>query len=141
MARRKAQLAEPLELTEAQRQAVDLLTLGQRAGDVAQAVGTTPEAIAEWRQTPLFMAAVNAQLQDTRESTRQRLRGLASVALDTVEQVLGDLTAPPQLRLQAALRVLDLVGAKDYAKAEIGSADPADVVKEQQRDRFMKDLF
>ena len=91
MARRKAPVPEPLELTEAQRRAVDLLTLGQRAGDVAQAVGTTPEAIAEWRQTPLFMAAVNAQLQDAREGTRQRLRGLASVALDTVEQVIGDL--------------------------------------------------
>ena len=141
MARRKAPVAEPLELTEAQRQAADLLALGQRAGDVAQAVGTTPEVIAEWRQTPLFMAAVNAQLQDARESTRQRLRGLASVALDTVEQVIGDPAAPAQLRLQAALKVLDLVGAKDYAKAEIGSADPADVAKEQQRDRFMKDLF
>ncbi len=63
------------------------------------------------------------------------------MALDTVEQVIGDPAAPPQLRLQAALKVLDLVGAKDYAKAEIGSTDPTDVAKEQQRDRFMKDLF
>ena len=141
MARHKAPPAESPGLTEAQRRAVDLLALGQRAGDVAQAVGTTLEEIAAWRQEPEFAAAMNVQLQDARESTRQRLRGLASVALDTVEQVLGDPGAPPQLRLQAALKVLDLVGAKDYAKAEIGSTDPDDVAKEQQRDRFMKDLF
>ncbi len=141
MARRNAPPAEPAGLTEAQRRAVDLLALGQRAGDVAQAVGTTVEEIAAWRQEPVFAAAMNVQLQDVRESTRQRLRALASMALDTVEQVLGDQGVPAQLRLQAALKVLDLVGAKEHAKAEIGSTDPADVAKEQQRDRFMKDLF
>ena len=132
---------EPPQLTEEQRLAVDLLAAGQRGGDVAKQVGVTLEIVTEWRQAPAFAAAVNVRLQDTRESTRQRLRAMAGMALDTVEQVLGDQDTPPQLRLQAALRVLALVGAGDQAKAEIGSSDPADVAKEQQRDRFMKDLF
>ncbi len=142
MPRQRATVAEePAQLTEAQRLAVDLLAAGQRGGDVAQQVGVTLEVVMVWREMPVFMAAVNARLQDTRESTRQRLRALASTALDTVEQVLGDQEAPAQLRLQAALKVLDLVGAKDYAKAAIGSADPEDVAKERERDRFMNGLF
>ena len=131
---------EPPQLTEAQRLAVDLLAAGQRGGDVAQQVGVTLEIVTEWRQMPAFAAAVNARLQDTRESTRQRLRAMAGMALDTVEQVLGDEDAPPQLRLQAALRVLALVGAGDQAKAEIGSADPSEVEEDQRRARALRDF-
>ncbi len=131
---------EPLQLTEARRRAVDLLAAGQRGGDVAQQVGVTLEIVTEWRQLPAFAAAVNARLQDTRESTRQRLRAMAGMALDTVEQVLQDQEAPPQIRLQAALRVLALVGAGEQAKAEIGSADPAEVEDDQRRARALRDF-
>ncbi len=131
---------EPAQLTEAQHLAVDLLAAGQRGGDVAQQVGVTLEIVTEWRQLPAFAAAVNARLQDTRESTRQRLRAMAGMALDTVEQVLQDQEAPPQLRLQAALKVLDLVGAKEHAKAEIGSADPSEVEEDQRRARALRDF-
>ena len=47
---------------------------------------------------------------------------------------------PRQLRLQAALKVLDLVGAKEHAKAEIGSADPSEVEEDQRRVRALRDF-
>ncbi len=69
-----------------------------------------------------------------------RGRGNHSVALDMAKQVLGDHDAPPQLCLQAALRVLALVGAGEQAKAEIGSADPGEVEDDQRRARALRDF-
>ncbi len=62
------------------------------------------------------------------------------MAFDMAKQVLGDQEVLPQLRLQAALRVLALVGAGEQAKAEIGSADPAEVEDDQRRARALRDF-
>ena len=120
------------QLTEAQEQAAELLARGRRVGDVAEAAGVTPATIAEWQQVPVFVAAVNAQLADARESTRQRLRALAGPALDVVEAALTEDTTPAAIRLQLAVKVLELIGAGELVKQEIGSSDPGDVEADQQ---------
>ena len=141
MPKHKAEPREVTHLTEAQHRAVELIAAGELTSNVAQQVGATVDEIAAWRQMPAFIAAVNEVLTDARESTRQRLRAMAAQALDTVADVMGNATAAPQLRLQAALKVLDLVGAGEQAKEAIGATDPDDVAQEQARDRLMRDLF
>ena len=64
----------------------------------------------------MFVAAVNARLADARESTRQRLRALAAPALDVVEAALTEDTTPAAIRLQLAVKVLELIGAGELAK-------------------------
>ena len=127
-----ARREEPVQLTQTQEQAAELLARGRRVGDVAEAAGVTPATITEWQQAPAFVAAVNAQLADARESTRQRLRSLAVSALDVVEVALTEDTTPAAIRLQLAVKVLELVGAGELVKQEIGSTDPGDVEADQQ---------
>ena len=127
-----ARREDPAQLTEAQEQAAALLAGGRRAGDVAQAVGIPAGELAQWQQAPAFVAAVNAQLADARESTRQRLRSLAVSALDVVEVALTEGTTPAAIRLQLAVKVLELIDAGELAKQEIGSSDPGDVEADQQ---------
>ncbi len=127
-----ARREELAQLTPAEEQAADLLARGWRVGDVAKAAGVTPAMIAEWQQAPVFVAAVNTRLIDARESTRQRLRALASPALDVVEAALMEDTTPAAIRLQLAVKVLELVGAGELVKQEIGSTDPGDVEADQQ---------
>ena len=136
-----ARREDPAQLTPTQEQAAALLARGRRVGDVAEAAGVTPATIAEWQQVPVFVAAVNGQLADARESTRQRLRALAAAALDVVEAALTEDTTPAKVRLQLAVEVLELVGAGELAKQEIGSGDPADVEADQQSAALTKSLM
>jgi hypothetical protein len=136
-----ARREEPAPLTPEQAQAAGLVALGRRSGEVVQAVGITPGELAQWRRMPAFVAAVNAQLADAQESTRQRLRGLAGDALDVVEAALTEAATPGEIRLKLAVKVLELVGAGDLAKREIGSADPVEVEADQRRAAFHKALM
>jgi|GEM_PF-6930226 len=125
-------------LTDAQMHAAMLMAQGRPAADVAQALAITPGELADWRTLPTFIAAVNAQIAETRESTRQRLRALASDALGVVEAALREDATPAKIRLDLALKVLGLVGAGALAQGPIGSTDPETIESEQRSDRMFR---
>ena len=92
MSRQTTAITLPARLTEPQQRAADLLVMGRCVDDVAQQVDVPVDELYQWRQMPLFVAAVNAKLYDARESAQQRLRALAGPALDFVKPVLAVLT-------------------------------------------------
>ena len=98
-------------LTDGQMRAAMLIAQGRPAADVAQALAITPGELADSRAMPAFIAAVNAEIAEARECTRQRLRALAGDALGVVEAALREETTPAKIRLDLALKVLGLVGA------------------------------
>jgi hypothetical protein len=104
-----------LPLTDPQKGAAALLAQGRPVADVAQTLDISPGDLADWRALPGFIAAVNAQIAETRESTRQRLRALA-------------------------LKVLALVGASDLAKADSGYTSPVDIAEDWRHDGAMREM-
>lgn len=96
-------------LSEAQRRAVVLIAEGATGRSVADTLGLSEYTISRWKQSADFEAAVNQLLQDARDGAVNRLRNMATTALDTIEQVLTDFEASPSDRLKAAGMVLDAV--------------------------------
>ena len=125
-------------LTDVQMQAATLIAQGRPAADVAQALAITPGDLGDWRTLPTFIAAVNAEIAEARECTRQRLRALAGDALGVVEAALREETTPAKIRLDLALKVLGLVGAGALAQGPIGSTDPETIEAEQRSDRMFR---
>jgi len=138
MARFPAKVTPPL--TDPQKRAAALLAQGRLVADVAQTLEIPPGEFADWRALPGFIAAVNAKIAETRESTRQRLRALAGDALGVVEAALREETTPAKIRLDLALKVLALVGASDLAKADSGYTSPADVAEDWRHDGAMREM-
>ena len=120
------------KLNTQQEKAVILVALGRPGREIAETCEVTPETVSRWRQMPPFIAAVNSILKDAQDEVRLRLRSLTGVALDTIESVLTSEEIPPNLRLQAALKVLELNQASDLVKRGIGSNDPDVIEIEQQ---------
>ncbi len=127
-------------LTDVQMHAATLIAQGRPAGDVAQALEITPGELADCRAMPAFIAAVNAEIAEARECTRQRLRALAGDALGIVEAALREETTPAKIRLDLALKVLGLVGAGALAQGPIGSTDPEAIEAEQRSDRMFREM-
>ena len=125
-------------LTDAQMRAATLIAQGRPVADVAQSLAIPPGEVAGWRALPGFIAAVNTEIAEARESTRQRLRALAGDALGVVEAALREDTTPAKIRLDLALKVLGLVGAGALAQASIGSTDPDTIESEQRSDRMFR---
>ena len=123
-------------LKENQLQAVTMTASGQRGCDIAESLAVSRETVSRWRQLPEFQAAVNTMLRDAQNATRDRLRGLAGKALDTVEEVLQDKAVPASERLKAAFKVLDLCGAESAAN-EPGLTDSEKIRKAEQQSRDM----
>jgi len=127
-------------LTDVQMHAAALIAQGRPVADVAQTLAIPPGELADWRALPAFIAAVNTEIADARESTRQRLRALAGDALGVVEAALREETTPAKIRLDLALKVLGLVGAGALAQGPIGSTDPEAVEAEQRSDRMFREM-
>lgn len=120
------------KLNTQQEKAIILVALGRPGREIAEACEVTPETVSRWRQMPLFIAAVNSILKDSQNEVRLRLRSLTGVALDMIESILTNEEIPPNLRLQAALKVLELNQISDLVNSGVGSNDPDVIEIEQQ---------
>ena len=63
---------------------------------------------------------------DAHEATKNRLRGVATQALDVVETLINDSQVPARDRLSTALKILEMVGA---CHEKIGPTDAEEVVQ------------
>jgi transposase-like protein len=117
-------------MNEKQQQAIMLFATGKTCKEVAEQLDVTPKTISTWRACPEFRAALNSQLQDIKEANSERLRSLGMTALNTIEKIMLDETAPPKDRLNAAVKVLEL------GKASTESIQSTDPAKLRVRDMF-----
>ncbi len=97
-------------LSVEQRNAIDLLVLGQSDADVAERVGVTRQTVCDWRNHHIaFQAALNRRRLEIWAGSADRLRGLVERAIDALAEGL-DAQADPKLRQAAAVQVLRAVG-------------------------------
>ena len=123
-----------MKLTPRHNKAIELLASGATVKGVAKELGIAPETVSRWRGDFDFQAALNALLEEARQSTKDRLRHLSSVALDAIEAVLLDEEAPHKDRVTAAFKILELTNT---STGNIGSTNAA-VLK---RDKEQSDLL
>lgn len=77
-------------LSVEQQNAIEFLIQGRSDRSVAEAIGVNRSTIWEWRKNPIFVAALNKQRNDMWKESRERLKTLASFALDTIERQLAN---------------------------------------------------
>ncbi len=122
-------------LNESQLLGAQLLAAGESGKVVAEKLNVAPETISRWRKQPEFEAYVNALLLDAHEATENRLRGgVATQALDVVESLLQDPEVPARVKLSAALKILEMVGA---CHEKIGPTDAEEVVQHHAAEEMM----
>jgi hypothetical protein len=132
-----AMIKESQGLSEAQQLAVQMVVTGKPGVAIAKALEITPETVSRWRQLPEFQAAVNALLLDARDSMRERMRGMCTLALDTVEASLQDPELSKKDKITAAFKVLELCSVKDVTSSKIGSPYAIDLQDKNSLDFLM----
>ena len=84
---------EKSQLTDAQLQAINLLTMGVSITDTANACGVTRETVSRWKNGNAdFIAAYNTARLALQEETAQSIRNLKKSAVNLLEAVLGEMT-------------------------------------------------
>ena len=119
-------------LSEAQRRAAILLSEGNTGRFVADSLGIHESTLSEWRNTPEIKAAINALLKDAETAAANRLRQLATDALDTVEGVMNSKTASDKDRLAAALAILDRVNVRPPTTGSTSAREIIEQVADEQ---------
>jgi len=124
-----------MKLTPQHHKAIELLASGTNVKSVAKELGIAPETVSRWRGDFDFQAALNTLLHESQSATRERLRHLSSVALDTVEEILTDCEAPHKDRLQAAFKVLELTKT---SAGHVGSSDASVLKREKEQNDLLE---
>lgn len=98
------------KLSDAQKMAVIGVSLGHRAGVVAQQIGISEGTLSRWRQTPEFQKALDEIFNEATKMVAKRMQEAASTALRAVEDILNDPNASTTDRLKAASIILRHIG-------------------------------
>ncbi len=127
------------ELSETQKQAAMLIASGKQQNEIAQILSVAPETISRWRQIPQFEAEINNILRSAADAVRERLRGLASDAVDVIESVLKDPAVPIRYRVDAAFKLLAMVQPQ-VSFSKIGYTDAQEIELSRQQEELFKAL-
>ncbi len=126
-----------MQLTPQHNKAIECLAMGKNVKSVADELGIAAETVSRWRADFDFQASLNAMLEEARQSTKDRLRHLSSVALETIEAVLLDEEAPHKDRVTAAFKILELTKT---SAGNIGSTN-ATVLQSQKEQNDLLESF
>jgi hypothetical protein len=124
------------ELSEQQITAIESLISGSTKLAAAKLVGVTPQTLSAWLRSPEFVAQLNSRRKDVHAANTERMRGMATKALDVVEQALE--SESEQLRLKAAGQVLKALKLADIAPP--AGAETAEQVEQEQRELALWDF-
>jgi len=124
-----------MKLSAQHLKAIEALAMGKNVKNVAKELGIAPETVSRWRGDFEFQASLNAMLEEARQSTKDRLRHLSNVALDTVEEILTDCEAPHKDRVTAAFKILELVST---STGNIGSTNAAVLKREKEQSDLLE---
>jgi len=98
-----------------QLQAVKLLALGTPANQVAERLEISVMTIYRWKRMPEFDARLNAIASSGLEEIAKTLNATALTAVETLQEVLCDMSQPAPTRMKAALGVLGVMGSVNTA--------------------------
>ena len=113
-------------LNPEQEKAIALILTGQTDQAIGEAVGVTRQTINGWRNhNPDFMAILNQQRATIWEGSIERLRGLASGAIDVLEDALED--EDPKEKRAAAVHLLKCCGLYGTSLQPSGKIDSKDI--------------
>ena len=125
----KADKTRQVELSLAQRNAIDLLIVGRTDREVAEAVGKSRQTVCAWRlYLPDFRAELNKRRREVWGASGDKLRSLLPRALAVIEQELDG----GESRVKVALEIVKLA---DIQMGSIGPHDSEDIVEEEARSR------
>ena len=117
-------------------QAIALILTGQTDKAIADAVGVTRQTVNGWRNhNPEFMAVLNQHRAVIWEAHTERLRGLASGAIDTLADALDD--DDPKEQRAAAVHILKACGLYGQSLQPFGAIDPEVIKSEQRRENLL----
>ena len=125
------------QLSPEQEQAIALILTGQTDQAIADAGGVTRQTVNGWRNhNAEFIAVLNQQRTTIWEAHVERLRGLASGAIDILQESLeghGDLHS----KRQTAVHILKACGLYGHSLQPLGSIDPEKIEKDQALDTLL----
>ncbi len=103
-------------LSAAQRNLAALVATGVSPTAAAAMLGMSERTARAWANLPAFAAEVDVIQADTVARAKRKLRSYCDQACETLGSVMGDATAAPSARVQAASKVLDAVLRLDEAE-------------------------
>ncbi|HQN30547.1 MAG TPA: phBC6A51 family helix-turn-helix protein [Methanothrix soehngenii] len=127
-------------LSVEQQNAIEFLIQGRSDRSVAEAIGVNRSTIWEWRKNPIFVAALNKQRNDMWKESRERLKTLASFALDTIERQLAN--DDGRIALDASKLILKsnrLLGETDLPLSRL--EDPRAIIFDQLKREAQDELL
>lgn len=138
MARKAQPAAEAVDLSEQQHACIEQLIGGKTKAAAAEAVGVAAFTVSRWHKEAAFVAALNARRRELHEANTERLRSLASKALDVYEAALeGD---DPAVQLRAAAQVLRAARLSDLPPVS-AEVEPDQVEHTWRRADLFKSLL
>jgi len=126
-----------MKLSAQHLKAIEALAMGENNKVVAEKLNLAPETVSRWLADFEFKARLNSLIEESHQATKDRLRHLSSVALETIEEIMSDSEAPPLVRVTASLKILELTKLKCGA---IGSDNPEVLKKREEEDSLMRDM-
>ena len=125
------------QLNPEQEQAIALILTGQTDQAIADAVGVTRQTVNGWRNhNANFIAVLNQRRAVIWESHTERLRGLASGAIDTLAVALDD--DDPKEQRAAAVHILKACGLYGQSLQPVGEKDPDNIRQMQALEAAMR---
>ena len=92
-----------------------MLALGTPTNQVAERLEISTMTIWRWRKNPAFETRLNAITTSGLEEIAKHLNSAALTAVETVDEILCDLTQPTPIRLKAALGLLNTMASVNNA--------------------------
>jgi AcrR family transcriptional regulator len=110
-----------------QAEVIAALMHGATVTDAAERANVDRTTFYLWlRSDSKFQAELDRARQEQTDAMRARLRGLAAMAVSTLEEMLTDMNVPPGVRLKAALAILQGTDTlDDLGRRLLVHSDPA----------------
>lgn len=106
------------ELPTDRAQAIEMLTEGHKASEVARVLDVNKSTLTKWKKDPRFRAALARARAEAVEAVRGRAAALATKALDTLAAAMDDPEAPLSVRVSAARIILERVAPDDAGNSD-----------------------
>ena len=124
-----SQMLEDSPLSVEQLNAIDILVQGRTDKETAETIGVARETVTRWRnRNPHFTAELNRQRRLIWSDSHDRLRALASKAVDTLETSLDEGDS------RVAVEVLKAIGLYGQVQPPSGPEDAELVLWEEARE-------
>ncbi len=105
-------------LKPVQLSAIQMLAVGTPIVQVAHILEVSAMTIYRWQRIPAFEARLNAVTSSGLQQIAKMLNATALTAVETLQEVLCDMSQPTSIRMEAAISVLNVMPALNSALEE-----------------------